>query len=245
MFENIIISNLFYNEKYRTKVIPFLREEYFHDNAHRLTFKLIREYSQKYDKHPTKEALIVNLSPHATTENQYHETKKFISGLEKSEQNPDWLHDKTEQFCQNKAIFNAIYKCVGMLEDKSGDNDRYKLPMMMHEALKVSIHNAEEPVISAQDFIKDLKSPPYLIQNLFRKGWLYSITGLTGSGKTAVALLFAVHVAMGKAIGDLKVKEGPVLYIAGENPTDVGERLKAMFPKQPIPDNLQDRKSVV
>src|SRR5262249_31958321 len=59
-----------------------------------------------------------------------------------------------------------------------------------------------------------------------------------GSGKTAVSLSFAVHVATGNSIGNLKVKKGPVLYIAGENPTDVGERLKAMFPNQPIPENL-------
>ena len=238
MFEPIILSNLFYNEEYRTEVLPFLKEEYFHDNAHCLTFKLLKEYTQKYDTPPTKEALLVNLDQLTdVNENQFKEAQEFISQLEKSEQNKDWLPD---EFCQDKAICNAIYKSVDIYKgEKANRDDYYKLPLMMHEALKVSIRKAEEPVISAQDFIKDLKSPPYLIQNLFRKGWLYSITGLTGSGKTAVALLFAVHVAMGKPIGDLKVKEGPVLYIAGENPTDVGERLKAMFPnKQPIPANL-------
>src|SRR5262249_52487927 len=93
-WDEIILSNLFYNEEYRTKVIPFLQEEYFHDNAHSLTFKLLKEFIAKYDKSPTKEALLVNLNQLTdVNENQFKEAKEFISQLESSDQDAGWLFD--------------------------------------------------------------------------------------------------------------------------------------------------------
>jgi hypothetical protein len=39
------------------------------------------------------------------------------------------------------------------------------------------------------------KTPDYLVDGLFKRGFFYSITAMTGAGKTAVALLLSVAVA--------------------------------------------------
>jgi hypothetical protein len=77
---------------------------------------------------------------------------------------------------------------------------------------------------SSADFIKDFVPPDYLIDGIIQRRFLYSLTGRTGSGKTAIALFIAAHVGMGKPIGRCEVAQGRVLYFAGENPDDVRMR---------------------
>jgi hypothetical protein len=76
---------------------------------------------------------------------------------------------------------------------------------------------------SAQ-FVAGFKPPDYLIDGLLQRRYVYSLTGPTGSGKTAIALLFALHVALGRELGDMEVEKGRVLVFAGENPDDVRSR---------------------
>jgi AAA domain len=77
---------------------------------------------------------------------------------------------------------------------------------------------------SSADFIKDFVPPDYLIDGIIQRRFLYSLTGRTGSGKTALALFIAAHVGRGKPIGNIEVAQGRVLYFAGENPDDVRMR---------------------
>lgn len=81
---------------------------------------------------------------------------------------------------------------------------------------------------SSADFVRDFVPPDYLVDGLLQRRFLYSLTGQTGAGKTAVALLLAVSIARGVPIGGREVERGRVLYIAGENPDDVRQRWIAM-----------------
>ena len=67
-----------------------------------------------------------------------------------------------------------------------------------------------------------------LVDTVLQRRFFYSLTGKTGSGKTAVVLLIAASVALGSPIGKYEVAEGRVLYFAGENPDDVRMRWIAM-----------------
>ena len=64
----------------------------------------------------------------------------------------------------------------------------------------------------------------YLIDGSVRDGWLYTLTALTGHGKSAVALAIAYAIATGGYLGSREVKQGNVLFLAGENPDDIRER---------------------
>src|SRR5262249_43780914 len=70
--------------------------------------------------------------------------------------------------------------------------------------------------------------PDYLIDGLLQRRYCYSLTGRTGDGKTAIALLIAAHVAIGRPLAGREVEKGRVLMFAGENPDDVRARWLAM-----------------
>jgi AAA domain len=64
----------------------------------------------------------------------------------------------------------------------------------------------------------------YLIDDVFRRGWFYSLTGPTGHGKTGIAVPLALDVADNGDFCGNECNGGPVLYIASENPDDVRAR---------------------
>jgi hypothetical protein len=83
-------------------------------------------------------------------------------------------------------------------------------------------------ILSSREFAAGFRPPDYIIDGIIQARFLYSLTGHTGSGKTAIMLLLAAHVAVGRAIAGNEVKKGRVLYFAGENPDDTLMRWIAM-----------------
>jgi hypothetical protein len=86
----------------------------------------------------------------------------------------------------------------------------------------------ERLVQSSAEFTGSFVPPNPLIQGILQRRFIYALTGHTGRGKTAIALLFAAHVALGRPLGDLDVEKGRVLVLAGENPTDAKMRWIAL-----------------
>jgi hypothetical protein len=83
-------------------------------------------------------------------------------------------------------------------------------------------------ILSSADFVAGFVPPDYVLEGVLQRRFLYSLTGKTGAGKTAIMLLLAAHVALGNKISDRDVEPGKVLYFAGENADDVRMRWIAM-----------------
>ena len=83
-------------------------------------------------------------------------------------------------------------------------------------------------IISSGELVKGFVAPDYQIEGVAQAGFVYSMTAMTGTGKTAVNLLVAAHTALGISINDREVRQGRVVYFAGENPDDVTMRWIAM-----------------
>jgi hypothetical protein len=84
-------------------------------------------------------------------------------------------------------------------------------------------------VLSSANFVAIFKPPEYIVAGILQQRFVYSLTGQTGAGKTAIMLLLAAHVALGRNISPQhEVEKGRVLYLAGENPTDCQMRWIAM-----------------
>jgi hypothetical protein len=92
-------------------------------------------------------------------------------------------------------------------------------------------------VLELPEFLKRFEPPHYLIEGLLQHHYFYSLTGMTGAGKTAVALLVGALVSRrkgGQKLGPHDVEHGRVVYIAKENPTDIRMRLIGMTTKMNI-----------
>lgn len=83
-------------------------------------------------------------------------------------------------------------------------------------------------ILSAAEFVAGFTPPDYLIDGLLQRGYLYSFTARTGAGKTAVSLYLAQAVGRGVPIHGRETVKGPVLFLAGENPSDVRARYIVM-----------------
>jgi predicted transcriptional regulator len=222
-----IMSSLIYSEEYRTKALPHIKPEYFQQQTEEIVFTLIRDYVRDYNDAPTKKILHHHLleSPDIN-EHQAKEGRKLIDGLADTKSNIQWPLNETEKWIKDRAMYNAIQASIDLNFNKK-TQELYKIPLILQDALAVSFGQSVRNNLSLSDLLADYVPPKYLIERLFKEGYLYTLTGLTGSGKTAIALYIAWCVALGLPIGERKTNgDGrKVIYFAGENSDDVTQRL--------------------
>ena len=60
--ERIILRNLFYNEDFTRKALPFIKSEFFTNHNESTLFGEINEFVNKYKNLPTKETILVELN---------------------------------------------------------------------------------------------------------------------------------------------------------------------------------------
>lgn len=232
--EELILSNLLDNESYTRKVIPHLKDEYFHDIIDNKIFNLIDAYIQKYNRIPSKEALEIDLSNAiGLSEDQYSKAVDKLKSLHKvSNKDEIWLVDQTEKFCQDKAIINSIREAIKILDDKDNSLSKNAIPGLLQDALSISFetnigHSYIDDVDSRYEFYhKKEERIPFDIDllNKVTKGGLPRKTltilmGGIGAGKSLVMC----HMASANII-----QGNNVLYITMELAEErVAERIDA------------------
>lgn len=136
--EKIILANLISNEAYSRQVIPFLKPEYFYDQTDRTIFGLIHDFTTKYNALPSKEALEVELANiEGMDEDRFKHAQQEIQSLQADNSEIKWLVDKTEEFCQDKALYNALRQAI-KVADGSGRATKNEIPKLLQNALQVS-----------------------------------------------------------------------------------------------------------
>ena len=150
--ETNILSQLIHSEQYARKVLPFLKEEYFQTITDRLLVTKIKEYMEKYNVPPSKDALYIELeNTDSLSEADYSNTVSQVEQLKQDDDvNEQWLIDKTEEFCQEKAVYNAIMESIHIIDGKSKSKTKQAIPQVLSEALAVSFDNH-----IGHDFIED------------------------------------------------------------------------------------------
>jgi len=233
-FEKVIFGNLLAREDYGRKVIPFLKTDYFHDAADRTLFELIETYTLKYNRFPTKETLSIDLKNKTGLNGGIFETcNETINALTHDDNTElDWLVERTEKFCQEKAIYNAIMQSIQIIDDKDTKNDKGSIPAILSDALSVNFdtnigHNFLEDIESRFEFYhrKEFRIPFNLEYfNEITKGGLPRktlniILAGTGVGKS----LFMCHCAASNLLDGKNV-----LYITMEMAEEkIAERIDA------------------
>ena len=137
--ETTILSNLFYEEDYARKVLPFLKEDYFPLRTEKVLFAEIYKFVQKYNNLPTKEAIIIELSQRKDVNEDEHNTlKEIVNSISKLDSDPQWLLDTTEKFCKDRAVHNAILSGIKILDKKDSKRTPESIPGILADALAVS-----------------------------------------------------------------------------------------------------------
>jgi replicative DNA helicase len=234
--EQTILKNLIYNEAFTRKVIPFIRSDYFSDDAERIIFKEVFEFTNKYKNLPSHEALVINLTESKSlTEPQVKSAIELLNAIKETKDETvelAWITEQTEKFCQDKAIYNAIMESVHILDDKQSKKSKGEIPKLLSDALGVSFdsnvgHDYMQDFDDRYDFYHRVESRVRFDLDIFNKitkGGLpvktlnIALAG-TGVGKS----LFMCHMA-----GSCLSQGHNVLYITLEMAEEkIAERIDA------------------
>ena len=255
--EQAILTSLIYNEDYLRKVLPFIKPEYFSDRTERTLFNEITSFTETYNSPPEIAALSIAVKEKTNlTDDEVQKCEDYLSEIEK-DNNPkteiQWLVDKTEKFCQEKAIYNAVLGSISILDGKDKTNDKGAIPKILSDALAISFdttvgHDYLQDSDERYEFYhrKEERIPFDLdIFNKITKGGLPAKTlnialAGTGVGKS----LFMCHMAAGAM-----VQGKNVLYITLEMAEEkIAERIDAnllnvtLDDLMELPKDLYDKK---
>ena len=255
--EQAILKNLIYNEDYLRKVLPFIKSEYFSDRTERTLFNEITSFTETYNNPPSIEAIGIavkektNLTDEEVKKCEDYLTQIKIDGTPETQ--VQWLVDKTEKFCQEKAIYNAVLGSISILDGKDKSNDKGAIPKILSDALAVSfdtsvghdyLENSDERF---EFYHRKEERIPFDLEyfNKITKGGLPAKTlnialAGTGVGKS----LFMCHVA-----ASCMVQGKNVLYITMEMAEEkIAERIDAnllnvtLDDLMELPKDLYDKK---
>jgi replicative DNA helicase len=234
--EQTILKNLIYNEEYLRKVLPFLKSEYFTDRTDKTLYHEIASFTETYNSPPTIEALVLAVKERRNlTDDEVEKCETYLQEIAKTkdeESKVQWLTDKTEQFCQEKAIYNAVLGAISILDGKDKTQDKGAIPKVLSDALAVSFDNSvghdylENSEERYEFYHRKEERIPFDLDffNKITKGGLPTKTlnialAGTGVGKS----LFMCHVAAG-----CMVQGKNALYITMEMAEEkIAERIDA------------------
>ena len=149
--EKTTLSHLIWNEDYSRKVIPFIKEDYFTDKNDKVIFQEIIKFIEKYNKTPTITSIQIEIDNRKDlSESQFKEIKETILSFEKEDVDINWLCDTTENWCKEKAIYNAIVDGISIIEGRDKNRKPDALPTLLTDALAVSFDNRV-----GHDYLKD------------------------------------------------------------------------------------------
>ena len=143
--ENAILKHLIYDEEYTRKVLPFIKAEYFSDRSEKTLYEEIVDFVSKYNTTPTYESLVIQISEKSLNQEEYVTITDLLRELDSSKEDlskMDWLIEKTEKFCQDRAIYNAVLESITILDGKSKNSDKGAIPDILSKALSVSFDSS-------------------------------------------------------------------------------------------------------
>ena len=140
--ETIILKNLFFNEEFTRKALPFIKSNFFSNKNESILYKEIYEFVNKYKNLPTKETILIELNQRKDLrEDELTDIKKIIHNLQPEEVELQWLLDTTEKFCKDRAVHNAVLEGIQILDGKDKRQSAEAIPGILSEALAVSFDN--------------------------------------------------------------------------------------------------------
>ena len=222
------------------RVLPFIQPEYF-EGVYQQLFREVAQFVSKYNRLPTAESFKIELDESTKfNDEQYRHAVEIIPEIFRTEEvDETWLYNRTEKWCQDRALFNAVMESITIIDGKHQKLTKDALPDLLTKALSVTFdtnigHDYLENVDERYAFYhaQEEKTPFDIdLFNQITKGGLsnkslnIALAG-TGVGKS----LFMCHVAASA----LNLGKN-VLYITLEMSEErIAERIDANLLDVPI-----------
>ncbi len=151
--EQTVLRNIITNENYMRKVLPFIKSAYF-EGEYKLVFKQLVKYVSKYNRLPTQEAFLIEIDQSdVVPDEKYAEVVEIVPHIfTKEPVDEEWLLDKTEEWCQQRAIHLAILESINIIDGKSEKFNKNAIPELLTEALAISFDNS-----IGHDYFEDME----------------------------------------------------------------------------------------
>jgi replicative DNA helicase len=241
--QTVVLRNLICNEEYTRRVIPFIEPDYF-TGPSKAVFKETCNHVAKYNKLPNKQQLMIDID--YKEDGDYGELNELVQTVFEDVAVPelDWLLDTTEKWCQDRALYNAVFQSIDIIDGKHQTLTKNALPEILSKALGVTFdtnvgHDYIDNVAERYEFYHQQEERiPFDLElfnkitkgGLTRKSLNICLAG-TGVGKS----LFMCHCA-----ANALMQGRNVLYITLEMAEErIAERIDANLLNVPI-DQLEN-----
>lgn len=235
-FSKLVLIGLFRDQQYAKKVIPYIKKEFFTSYDEAYVFTQFKKYLVKHRSFPSQTSFKIEIADaRDVNENTFEQVNKLLDNIfdSKDEFEHEWLVTKTEEWCKERAIYNALLKSIELHEERK---DLDGIPEILRGALQISFDDdcgidffdekcMSERMRTYRQKIKKFSTGIHKLDMITDGGFeskaVSIFFGASGSGKTAT--LVAVSANMCRNGED-------VLYITLEMAeSKISQRYEANF----------------
>ena len=121
------------------RVLPFIQPEYF-EGVYQQLFREVAQFVAKYNILPTAETFKIELDESTKfNDEQYRHAVEIIPEIFRVEEvDETWLYNRTEKWCQDRALFNAVMESITIIDGKHQKLTKDALPDLLTKALSVT-----------------------------------------------------------------------------------------------------------
>lgn len=137
--EQKILAHLIHNEEFCRKAAPFVDPSYFQERLEKVVVQEILGFFSKYNQLPTQDIIKIELGNRKDiTDKELTEAQRIVDTLQSDRTDIDWMIQKTEKFCKDRAVYNAILSSIKIIDGKDEKQTQEAIPKILADALAVS-----------------------------------------------------------------------------------------------------------
>jgi archaellum biogenesis ATPase FlaH len=242
--ERTILRQLFADLTFAERVVPYLKERYFHSTEAANVYKMFAKFFEQFHVAPQFVAVQIGLDADPTLNEAEAKAAAAVLDEVRNEQPLDvsqapWILEQAELYCQDRAIHTGLQDCIAIMQDPKASN--LTIPDIMKEALSVSFdqHIGHDYFADADERWDFYHAPMTRIP--FDLDLLNKLTKGGVPRKTLNVILAGTNVGKSLALVHLAAaylrQSKNVLYITCEMAAEwISERIDANMMDVPIDD---------
>ncbi len=128
--EDTILNNLIHNDEYCRKVVPFIKAEYFQDRTEKIIFEEFDKLFLQYNNIPNPDMIASEVFERKDLfENEHALIQEKIQQMSEPKSiNDNWLYDKTEEWCKERAVHNTIMDSIKIIDGRDKVHTKDAIP---------------------------------------------------------------------------------------------------------------------